>query len=99
MKISPNKGGIAVSGEVYGEFRRPSEDVGVFVEIGTTAVSLPHARKPDHVIIRSVWRCRRREDRHTSEGPNVYLDPNADSAEVAVKLLDVLRDGLKSESR
>lgn len=99
MRISPNKGGAAVSGEVYGDFRRPSDDVGIFVEIGTTAIASRYARKQDQAVIRSVWRCRRREDCHTPEGPNVYLDPNADSVEIAVKLLEVLADGIKSEAQ
>ena len=99
MRISPNAGGAAVSGEVYGEYRRPSDDVGVFVEVGTTSIASKFARKEDRAVIRSLWRCRSRKDRGAPEGPNVYLDPNSDSSEVAAKLLDVLEEGRKGTAQ
>ena len=49
--------------EVYGEFRRPSDDVGVFVEVGTSIATSKFAHKEDRVVIRSLWRCRARKDR------------------------------------
>ncbi len=100
QSVRPNRGGIAVSGEVYGEFRAPGEDVGVFVEVGSSCVSHLSGRT-DGVVIRAVWRCRRRERMHTPEGPNRYLDPaNRDSDIMVATLLDIREDGrLEMENR
>lgn len=86
-----NRGGVAVSGEVYGEFRSPHEDVGVFVDLSSSSVHFAD-RRPDRVILRAVWQARRRE--HTPEGPNIWIDPAFPAAELAQKLYEIQRQGV-----
>lgn len=96
--VRPNRGGIAVSGEVYAEFRAPGEDIGIFAEVSSTCVAHLSGRG-DGVTIRAVWRCRRRERMHTPEGPNRWVNPNGTAASTAAELTGVLREGKRQAWR
>ena len=90
--MRPNRGGIAVSGEVYGEFRAPGEDIGVSVEMSSTCIMNLSGRR-DGATIRAVWRCRRRERAHTPEGPNRWVNPNGTAAGAAAEIIGILQEG------
>jgi len=86
VEVHSNRGGVAVSGEVYGYFFRPGERVGAMVEVGTSCLSFPFCRMTDHVCVRYVWRCRREQGCHTPEGGNQWMhveDDAFDSDELA----------------
>lgn len=92
QSVHINRGGVAVSGEVYGEFRSSHEDVGVFVEISSTPV---FQNRPDSVIIRAVWRARRRERMHTPEGRNNWIVANRNAGDLANDLYGLQRLGVR----
>lgn len=84
-KIHSNPAGPAVSGETYGEFHKPHQDVGVFVELCQSCCGpICNGRPADNIVIRAVWRCRTRQRMHTPEGPNTWLSiDNKDSSEIS----------------
>ena len=96
QKIWKNRGGIAVSGEVYGEFFKPGKNIGVFVEVGTSCVRGHFSRKEDGVCIRAVWRCRHRDHAHTPEGRNEWIDPNYNDQQIASCLETIWLDAQRT---
>lgn len=94
MSVRPNKGGIAVSGEVYGEFRAPGSEIGAFVEIGTSVLGgdvLGRDNRADGLVVRAVWRARPKVGRSTPEGGNTWHSPSLEAGAFADVLAKMVR--------
>lgn len=96
--VRSNPGGIAVSGEVYAEFCKKGEDVGILMEVCQPCLGGRFCRQQDGVGIRVVWRCRRRDHCSTPEGRNNWIAPEGNgeayrAIDVANKLERILKEG------
>src|SRR3712207_1620190 len=89
-KLSTNRAGIAVSGDVYGEFRDPKCSRYLFVQVSAFHVARSLSDRPDGVMILAVWREPRLHAQGYTEGPNTWHDANLDSADVALALLSLV---------
>jgi len=86
--IRTNAAGVAVSGDVYADYFRPGEPIGVWIEWTQSCVGA------GGTTIMYRWTERREQGKHTDTGPNQWLAVNgavdidklADSAAKQAKL-------------
>lgn len=98
-EIRVNSAGVAVSGDVYAEFWKPSDPLNIiYCTIGASAI--PFSGRKDGVII--MARQHQREAPHNGErkagkvsyrtktmGPNHFIDPGMNSQLLAAELLKI----------
>ena len=88
-EMHKNAGGVAVSGDVYAYFWKDVDPTHrVYATIGTSSVG---NHRKDHVTL--MIRTQRVSGDHAKVygkmGPNIWLDPNSEAAEVATHLYNI----------
>ena len=86
QSIRVNRGGDAVSGEVYATYHKPYQTYWIICEI--TQSSLPLSSREDRVTIRACWR--KFSPSGYIEGPNNWINANLNSNEIALQLMAIL---------
>lgn len=92
-KSRKNKGGIAVSGEVYCDLIPPTGDYQFLVEFGSTAFRSGGMLAREHDGVMIMVQKRSRDDRRSIIGNNIYIDPSYTSEQVAAEILRIWHSG------
>jgi hypothetical protein len=88
QQIAVNRGGIAVSGEVYAAFRHGAHMRWVFCWIESTSCRFLTPGRDDGVLTTARWR--ESAGQSVREGENVQLSANLDSPTLATRLAAIL---------
>jgi len=83
-----NEGGIAVSGEVYAQYKHPTIDRWIFVWLESTGLRFTTPLRMDGVVVTARWR--KAVGHYIDEGPNTHYSANLPSDYLARRLLPLV---------